>query len=177
MLELKFTNVQKRGLKHFAEIKSTVAADYYKKQAQQELETIALAAMKDASTMNLQAVAKKYDAHLETAHASYKNGQMDQTAILRKPEIMQKVKALQSSGAMIDAVTATESYVIRLDEVAKTNEKLLEEKKATIETTLANKSKYKGRDSFIASLYRHAKLNSKIEIKEQLLKDTKDTLL
>ena len=174
---LKCTQVQKRALKPFAEIKSTVSADYYKKQAQQELETIALAAMKDASTMNLQALAKKYDAHLETAHATYKNGQLDQAAILRKPEIMQKAKALQSAGAMIDAVAATESYLIRLDEVAKTNEKLLEEKKATIETTLASKAKYKGRDSFIASLYRHAKLNSKIEIKEQLLKDTKDIVL
>jgi parvulin-like peptidyl-prolyl isomerase len=174
---LQCTEVQKRILKPFEEIKSTVTADYYKKQAQQELQTIALDAMKEASSMNFEALAKKYDAHVEVAQATYKNGQLDQTAILRRPEIMQKLKALQSAGTMIDVVTSTESFLIRLDEVAQIDDKLLDEKKSTIETTLANKAKYKGRDSFIASLYRHAKLNNKIEIKDQLLKDTKDTLL
>ncbi len=175
---LECTDVQKRALKPFVDVKSTVAADYYKKQAQHELQTIAADAMKDASTMSFDDVAKKYDAHVEVAHATYKNGQMDQSAILRRPEIMQKIKALQSAGAMIDVVTPTESFLIHVDEVAQVDEKLLEEKKAAIESTLASKAKYKGRDSFIASLYIHAKLIDKmIEIKEQLLKDTKDTLL
>lgn len=162
---LQCTDVQKRALKPFEEIKSTVSADYYNKQAQQELQTIASDAMKEASTMSFDDLAKKYDAHVEVAHATYKNGQLDQPAILRKSEIMQKTKVLQSAGTMIDVVTPTESYLIRLDEVAKTDEKLLEEKKTTIETTLASKAKYKGRDSFIASLYRHAKLDDKIDIK------------
>ncbi len=175
---LQCTEVQKRALKPFAEIKSTVAADYYKKQAQQELQVIALEAMKDASSMTFDDLAKKYDAHVEIAQATYKNGQMDQAAILRRLEVMQKIKVLQSAGAMIDVVTATESLLIRLDEIAQIDEKLLEEKKTSIESTLASKAKYKGRDSFIASLYIHAKLVDKmIEIKEQLLKDTKDTLL
>ncbi len=174
---LECTQVQKRALKSFSEIKSTVTADYYKKQAQQELENIALEAMKNASNMSFEKIAKKYDAHLEVAQVTYKNGQLDQPAILRRPEVMQKIKALQSPGAMFDVASETERYLIFLYEVAEIDEKLLEEKKSTIETTLANKAKYKGKDSFIASLYRHAKLNSKIEIKDQLLKDTKDTLL
>lgn len=171
------TEVQKRALKPFEEIKATVSSDYYRKQAQQELQTIALDAIKQAATMSFDDLAKQYDAHLETAESTYKNGQNDQTAILRRSEIMQKIKVLQAAGAMIDVVTATESHLIRLDEIAPVDEKLFEEKKATIETTLASKAKYKGRDSFIASLYRHAKLNNKIEVKDQLLKDTKDTLL
>jgi len=171
------THIQKKALKPFSEIKSVVSADYYKKQAQQELKNIAFDAMKDASAMSFDDLAKKYDAHVEVAHAVYKNGQLDQAAILRRPEVAQKIKALQSVGAMIDVVAAAESYLIRLDDVAQIDENLLKEKKSTIEATLANKAKYKGRDSFIASLYRHAKLNNKIEVKEQLLKDTKDTLL
>ena len=174
---LQCAKVQKRALKPFEEIKSTVSADYYKKQAQQQLEVIACDAMKEASSMNFDDLAKKYDAHVEVAHATYKNGQLDQSAILRRPEIAQKTKALQASGSMIDVVTPTESYLIRLDEVAQIDENLLKEKKTTIETMLASKAKYKGRDSFIASLYRHAKLNNKIEVKDQLIKDTKDTLL
>lgn len=174
---LQCTEVQKRSLRPFEEVKSTVRADYHKKQAQQELESIALDAMKRSDSMSFKELAHEYGAHLETAESTYENDKMEHSAILRNPEIMQKIKVLQSAGAMIDAITATESYLIRLDEVAPINEKLFEDKKSTIKTALANKAKYKGRDSFIASLYRHAKLNSKIEIKDQLIKDTKDTSL
>ena len=169
---LECTKVDKKALKPFEEIKSTVSADYYHKKAQQELQNIALDAMKEAADMSFAQIAKKYDAHVEVVHATYKNGQMDIPALLRKPEIAQKIKALQSVGAMIDVVTSQESYIIRLDELAQVDEKLLEEKKSTVQTTLANKAKYKGRDSFIASLYRHATLiDNEMEIKEQLLKD------
>ena len=174
---LQCSELQKKVLKPFGEIKSTVTSDYYRKQAQQELKTVALDAMKHAETMNFDDIAKKYEAHVETAEVVYKDGQVDQPAILRRPEIMQNVKALQSEGAMIDVVTLNESFLIRLDEISELDEKLFDEKKSAIEAALANKAKSKGRDSFIASLYRHAKLNSKIEIKEQLLKDTKDTSL
>ncbi len=175
---LECTHAQKKALKSFEDVKTTAADDYYRKQAQQELKTIALDAMKDAVTMSFDDVAKKYGAHLETAASTYKDGMNDQTAILRRPEIAQKVKVLQSAGAMIDAAGTSESYLIRLDELADVNEKLFEEKKSTIEATLASKAKYKGRDSFIASLYRHAKLiDDEIKVKDQLLKDTKDALL
>lgn len=175
---LECTQVEKRALKPFDDVKSTVSADYYKKQAQQELQTIALQAMKDAAHMSFEEIAHKYEAHVQVAHATYKNGQMDQDSILRRPEVAQKIASLQSAGAMIDAQAATESFLIRLDEVAPMDEVLFAEKKETIQTTLANKAKHKGRDSFIASLYIHAKLiDKKIEIKEQLLKDTKDTSL
>ncbi|MBV8660813.1 MAG: peptidyl-prolyl cis-trans isomerase [Candidatus Dependentiae bacterium] len=171
------TEVQKRTLKPFEEIKSSIRADYYKKQAQLELESIALDVMKQSDSMSFKELAHKYDAHLETAESTYENDKMEHSAILRNPEVMQKIKVLQSAGAMIDVITATESYLIRLDEVAPIDEKMFEEKKSTITASLASKAKYKGKDSFIASLYRHAKLNNKIEIKDQLIKDTKDTSL
>jgi peptidyl-prolyl cis-trans isomerase D len=169
---LECTQVEKKALKPFEEIKATVSNDYYRKQAQQELQTIALHAMKDAESMSFEKIAKKYDAHLEVAHAQYKNGHMDIPATLRKPEVSQKIKSLQSAGAMIDIVTPQESYLIKLDELAQVDEKLLEDKKQGVRDTLASKAKYKGRDSFIASLYRHATLiDNEMEIKEQLLKD------
>ncbi len=175
---LECTHVEKKALKPFEEIKATVTTDYYHKQAQLELQTIATDAMKDAATMSFADVAKKYDGRLEVLKTEYKNGHMDIPAVLRKPEISHAVKALQSTGAIIDVVTAQESYIIKLDELSLVDKKLLEEKKSNIEMTLANKAKYKGRDSFIASLYRHATLiDNKMEIKEQLLKDIKDTLL
>lgn len=175
---LECTHVEKKALKPFEEIKATVTADYYHKQAQLELQAIATSAMKDAATMSFADVAKKHEGHVETVKTEYKHGHMDIPAVLRKPEISHAVKALQSVGAIIDVVTAQESYVIMLDDLSLVDKKLLEEKKSNIEMTLANKAKYKGRDSFIASLYRHATLiDNKMEIKEQLLKDIKDTLL
>ena len=169
---LECTQVEKKALKPFNQIKSTVHADYYQKQAQQELKNITTEAIKQSADMSFAQIAKKHDAHVEIVHAHYKNGQMDIPALLRKPEVAQKIKALQSAGAMIDVVLPHESYVIRLDKLAQVDEKLLEEKKSNVTATLANKAKYKGRDSFIASLYRHATLiDNEMEIKEQLLKD------
>ncbi|MBP6869870.1 peptidyl-prolyl cis-trans isomerase [Candidatus Babeliales bacterium] len=174
---LECQEVQKRALKPFSSVKSKVRDDFYHKQAEEELQAMAAAAMKQAATKSFEAISKEYSAHFETAEAEYKDDQMDQSAILRKPNIAQKIKTLQSAGAMIVVVTPAESYVIRLDEVASVSESLVKEKIATVQAILASKAKYKGRDSFIASLYRHAKLNNKIEVKEQLLKDIKDAAL
>jgi|GEM_PF-806017 len=173
---LECTQVEKRKLKQFAEIKSTIAADYYKKQAHKELETIASKAMKESTEQGFDAIAKSYNAHLESAEFSYNNGNNDQSAILRRPEVMQKIKALQSEGEMIDVISPSESLLIRLDEIAPLDEKIFNDKKTSIENTLASKAKYKGKDSFIASLYRRAKLNNKIKINDQLIKDIKETL-
>ncbi len=165
------TQINKKALQPFAEIKSTVAADYYKKQAQQELQIMVQHALQDLATMDFAACAKKYHGTTETAHATYKDGQMDQSAILRRPEVMSKIKTLQSAGSIIDVISSTEGLVIRLDDVAPINEHLFVEKSSLIKATLASKAKYKGTDSFIASLDRHAKLNNKIEVKDQIIKD------
>ena len=170
--------VQKRVLKPFEEVKSQVSSDYYKKQAQQELEIMAEQAYKQVvAGKDFNEVAHSFGAHAETAYATYKDGSMDLAAILRRPEISNKIKVLQSKGAMITVEAGNECFVIRLDEIAKTDELLFKDKKSTIESTLASQAKYKGRDSFVALLYRHAKLNKMIEIREQLLKDIKDTEL
>ena len=107
---------------------------------------------------------------------NYQDGKSESSDILRRPEVLQKVKALQSVGEMIDVVTPTESLLIRLDEIAPIDQTLFVEKESTIKNALSSKAKYKGRDSFIASLYRRAKLNAKIEIRDQLLKDAKETV-
>ena len=170
------TEVTKKALKPFHEVKSMVSAHYYKKMAHDEMETVALNAMKQAAHKNLDAIAAEQDAVISSADFTYQDGKAEYSTALRRPEVSQKVKALQSVGEMIDVVTATESLLIRLDQVEPINEELFVEKSENIKKTLESKAKHKGRDSFIASLYRHAKLNSKIEIKDQLLKDAKETV-
>jgi len=168
---LQCTQVQKRALKPFDEIKDTVASDYYRKQAQQNLVTIAKDAMNQSLDKSFDDIAKEYGAHLEVAQANFNDGSLELDAILKRPDISQKIKSLQYPGDMIDIVTATESYVVRLDSVKDLDEKVFNEKRSAIKKSLTSKAKYKGRDSFIASLYRHAKLNSKIEIRDQLIKN------
>ncbi|AXK60173.1 SurA N-terminal domain-containing protein [Candidatus Chromulinivorax destructor] len=173
---LQCTDVSKKTLKPFDQIKSTVLADYYAKQAQQNLQTVAADAMKDALSVDVQELAKKYDAQLSQAHFAYQHGKVESSDLLHRPEIAQKVRNLEVVGEMVDVVTSTESFLIILDEVAPIDKKIFAEKELMIKNTLSSKAKYKGRDSFIASLYRRAKLNSKIEIKDQLLKDAKETV-
>jgi len=173
---LQCTEVVKKALKPFKDVKSMVVTHYYKKIAHDEMQTIAAEAMKQASHVNLDEIAQKYGAALSSAEFTHKDGKSEFSSALRNPEVTQKVKTLQSVGEMVDVVTSSESLLIRLDEIDPINEELFAEKSLNIKKVLENKLKHKGRDSFIASLYRHAKLNSKIEIKAQLLKDTKETV-
>lgn len=173
---LQCADISKKTLKPFHEVASVVAADYYKKQAQQDLQTFAEQAMKDACTISLDKIAQEHGAKLSHQTFTYKDGKSEFSELLRRPEIAQKIKALHAVGEMMHVVTSTESFLIVLDEVAPVDKNILDEKELMIKNTLVSKAKYKGRDSFIASLYRRGKLNSKIEIKDQLLKDAKETV-
>ena len=173
---LQCTEITKKALKPFNEIKATVAADYYKKQAQQDLESIAAQAMKQAAHMNFQEIAKEHDAELTHGTFSYKDGKSEFSQGLQRPDVSQKIKSLQTVGEMVDLVTPTESLLIRLDEIAPIDQALFVEKELTIKNALSSKAKYRGRDSFIASLCRRATINDKILIRQQLLKDEKETV-
>ncbi len=175
---LECTQVEKQVLQPFESIKSKVKADYYHKQAEQELQVIASEMVKKAATMSFEKIAAEYDMHMQTLKVENKHGHMDIPALLRKSEIAQKINNLHSVGAVVDIMSASEGYIIKLDEIAATDEKMLQDKKAQITAVLINKAKYANRNSLIASLYEHATLiDKKIEIKEQLFKDIKDTIL
>lgn len=174
---LECTQIDKKVLKPFSEIKDKVSSDYYKKQAQQRLSEIAQQAVTDAKTMTIDEIAKKYDGHVQKGEYTYKNGQIDQSAVLRRPEIAKSIKSLHFAGAVIDVTGSEESYIIKLDEITPINQELFKEKSESLKSTLENKAKYQDKDSFIASLYRHGKLNNRIEIKDQLIKNTKDAVL
>lgn len=174
---LECTDIEKKALKPFASIKQEVRKDYYKKLAQEALQEQVTDAMKALIDADFASYAYEHGASYETAQATYAADQMDQSAILRRPEVAQKIKLLQAAGSMIDSIGSTEGLIVRLDAIEPVDEALFAEKKLSIQKTLAMKAQYKSKESFIASLYRHAKLNKNVEIKEQLLKDIKDTQL
>ena len=132
--------------------------------------------MKQAAHMNLQEIAKEHSAELSHGTFSYKDGKPEYSQALQRPDVSQKIKSLQTVGEMIDVVTPTESLLIRLDEIAPIDQTLFAEKELTIKNALSSKAKYRGRDSFIASLCRRATINDKILIRQQLLKDEKETV-
>jgi len=174
---LQCTQLEKRTLKSFESIKTTVLADFHKKQAIKELESITKQAMNQATDKDLDAIAVSLHGTVERATFTYSKEKAEWAPVLSRPEVMQKVKTLTSVGQITHVTTSTESFIIRLDDVAKIDEKLYAEKESLIKKSLVGKAKYKARDSFIASLYRHAKLNNKIEIKDQLIKDIKESSL
>ena len=174
---LRCDDVVKSSLKPFKEVKDTVLGDYYRMKAKEDLSTIVAKAMKESSKDSFDAIAKKYNAHLEVAAFKYSDGEIDQSPVLHRYDVGQKVKLLQTAGEMIDVLSSSEALLIRLDSIAPINEKLFEEKESSMASVLSSKVKYQGRDSFIASLYRNAKLDSKIEIKEELLNSIKEASL
>lgn len=174
---LECTGIEKKSLKSFNSVKESVKEHYYKKQAEEELKNMAADACKHLKVEDFEVFAKTYDATFEKVHSTYKNDQMDYSALLRKPEISEKVKILHNKGDIIDIATSTESYVIRLDDVKPLEQEIIDSKKMMVQSTMYNKAKYEYRNSFIDSLYRHDKLNDKIEIKEQFLKEIKDLAL
>jgi len=174
---LESTHIEKRALQPFNQIKTKVQDDYAKKIALEKLQVTIQNMMQDAATMDFTAIAEKYNAHLEVVQANYVDGHMNEAALLKNSQVAQKVKMLKTVNSLTSVTTSLEGYVIRLDEVAPIDQALFAEKKSSIASMLESKIKHKGRDSFIALLYRHGKLNNKIEIKDQLIKDIKDTSL
>jgi len=173
---LQCQEIVKKTLKPFHEIKSVVVADYYKKQAQLDLQLIVNQVMKEIDHKNLHEIAQHNSAELSYAYFTYKDGRAESSDMLHRPDISQKVKNLQTVGEMVDVVTPHESFIIRLDHIDPIDQQLFEEKENTVKNALSSKAKYRGRDSYIASLCRRATLDNKIEIKDQLLKDAKETV-
>lgn len=167
---LQCLDIEKSKLKPLAEVKEEVKSHYYREQAQKDMQAETQKAMALSSKEKFESLAQKFGAELSTATFEYNDGNNKQSPVLRRYEVMQKVKMLQSPGEVIDISSKTDAMLIRLDSIAPLDKKLFEDKKDSMMSTLEHKHQFQAKDSFIASLYRHAKLNNKIEIDKELLK-------
>lgn len=163
------TEVVKSKVPPLSEVKSKVLDAFHKEQAHTLLEKSTKSALSDSKEMTLEEVAKKYSGSVSKASFEYKNGSVTETPLLKTQAIQSKIKGLQRPGAVTEVVTDTDGYVIKLESMQERNEKLFEEKQQSLSKTSFYEKKYKLKEAFVASLYRHAKLDNKIEMKDSIL--------
>lgn len=168
------SKVEKSFLPALSDVHSQVLSMYYKSKAIEMMKDDLALAYKDALTMSMNDVAAKYGITLQRASFSYNDGKAEQSAILKEAAVASRVKGMVGAGAIAQIVTKDDGIAIRLDSVESVNDDVLREQKNHLRSTLFYTKLYQIKEGFIASLYRTAKLNNKVEINPAILSLTKE---
>jgi parvulin-like peptidyl-prolyl isomerase len=168
------SKVVKSVIPELSEVSGKVLAMYYEQKASELMQKDLVLALKDARNMSLDQVAKKYGASVAKASFTYKDEKAEQSSILKEPTVAAKLKGMQHEGALVSVETKAGGVVLKLDNIAPRDEKHFIDQKGHLGASLFYMKMYQIKDGFIASLYRTAKLNNKIEIKADLLNLTKE---
>jgi parvulin-like peptidyl-prolyl isomerase len=171
---LQCTQVEKSKLPSLDQVKSKVLSVYFKEQAQKMMQRKLAAAFADAKTMNFDAVASKYGLSVSKASYKYQDGKAEQSAILKDQDVQTQAKMMCFAGALAAIQTKTDGILLQLDHIAPVDAEQLNEQKAHLDKVVHYTKVYQIKDGFIASLYRTAKLNNKIEIKKEVLQKNKE---
>ncbi len=170
------TEIEKSKVPPLHEVRDAVLTHYYQEESVSLLQDAMAQAMQQIQAgKDIDAVAKAYDAKIEQAHAQYKNNRFEQSSILKSADVQAKLRQLFRPGALTALVSDKDGLVIRLDVLdtnVATDDQIAQKKKHGSVLNFAKR--YGIRDGFIASLYRHAKLNKKIEIGPEVLPFTKE---
>lgn len=166
-------HIEKSVLPPLSDIKDKVLVVYYKQQAQDMLTAQLSKALADTKLMTFDEVAKKYNASVQQASVKNDDGKVECSSILKEQDVQTKVKALQCPSAIIALEAASDGILIRLDDI-KQKDSQFDIQKEELSKVLFYTKLYQSREGFVASLYRIAKLNNKIEIKNEILQFTKE---
>lgn len=171
---LQCTEIETSKVPPLDTVKGKVLVKYHETEGKKLLEKTLNDALKDAHDKDFAEVAKKYNTTVQNASFNFKNGKVDQSPILRGQDVQSKIKMLHHVGGLATVVSPEEGLIIRLDSMAHRDEQLFGEQKKQISNTLFYAKKYQVKEGFIASLYRRAKLNNKIEMKTEVLQLLKE---
>ncbi len=168
------SQIERSKLPAIDQVKSKVQALYFEAQASKMLKNNLEQAFKDASTLSFSEIAQKYGSSVHKASFDYRDGKVEQSNILKESALGHKIKNMQHVGALACAETKSEGILIKLDSIEPVDSKIIKEQKEHLKKTMFYMKMYQIKEGFIASLYRTAKLNNKIEIKPELLQFTKE---
>ncbi|OGB86394.1 hypothetical protein A3J41_00345 [candidate division TM6 bacterium RIFCSPHIGHO2_12_FULL_38_8] len=168
------SEIEKSKLPEFAQVKSKVLNLYHQDQALAKLQEQLALAYQDAAKMPLVDVAKKYGVAVQQAKFENVAGKIEQSAILKEAEMASMIKGMQHVGAIGKVVNKSDGILIKLEEVEPLNVSVFQEQKEQLGQAMFYMKLYQIKDGFIASLYRTATLNNKIEIKNELLQINKE---
>lgn len=166
------SSIEKSVAPALEDIKSKLLPMYFEDKAKQMAQDHIKRAFKEAHNESIESLAKKYDAKVSTAYFKYNDGDIDQSDLLKEPEVAAQVKGLQYSGSLAVINTANESILMHLDSVQPV--KISEKEQNQAKKMLIYTKSYIYKEGFVASLYRIAKLRNKIEIKNELLQTAKE---
>lgn len=171
---LQCTEIEKSKVPPLKDVRNEVLNRYYQQEAAQLLEADLSKALQSLRTSDdMDSVAKEYGVKLEKASFAYKNEKVEESPILKDGEIKPKLKTLSHKGAVTSVITQHDGLLIRLDSIEDDVEQEFKEKER-YGKALGYAKKYKVKEGFIASLYRRATLDNKIEMKPEVLQLLKE---
>lgn len=161
-------HIEKSKVPSLSEVKEAVLAKYYEEQASELIE-VELSKMLQAvrSGADLEKIAKEFGAKLEDAYFENKDEKIEQSSILKNSAVQAKLKALSHEGAVASVVSDGDGLVIRLNKIEDFDRSAMKSKEHFAKT-MSYAKKYKVKEGFIASLYRRAKLDKEIEMKQEV---------
>ncbi len=153
--------VEKTRMPALKDIRSKLVEEYYKEQSLKHLEDVLRKAYEYAQTHTLEETAVQFDGKIESATEKDHN--------LKHPSVTSKVRRLKKAGEMTFATGYDRGFIVRLDALHQ-NEKATKGSQDDLIAKLVTQGrKYQAQSLFIASLYRHDKLNGSLQLNDQML--------
>jgi len=155
-------DVDKAKMPAVQEVRAKLEDEYYKEQAIKNLEKTLREAYAYAKTHTLEETAIQFGTRIENAT------EKDHT--LQHPHVASKVRILQHPGMLTFAIGYDRGILVRLDSVSENKEeKSVNSQEALIAKLVTQGRVHQAQGQFIASLYRHDKLNNNIQLNDQLI--------
>lgn len=164
--------IEKSVTPSLEEVKAKLLPLYFEEKGKQIAQDFINRAFKEAQQGSFDEVAQKYEAKVNKAYFKYNDGKIDQSALLKEPEVASQIKGLAYAGSLTVINTPSDSILMRLDAIQPV--KITDQEKDQAKKMMIYTKTYIYKDGFVASLYRIAKLRNKIEIKNELLQITKE---
>ncbi len=153
--------VEKTRMPDLKDIRSKLVDEYYKEHALKHLEDVLRKAYYYSNTHTLEETAVEFGGKIESATEKDHN--------LKHPNVSTKVRRLKKAGAITFAIGYDRGFIVRLDSLTPSENATKSTQDALIAKLVAQGRRYQSQSQFIASLYRHDKLDGSLQINDEML--------
>lgn len=151
------------------DVSKAVEEIYYQDKAEKILAERSKQAAQYTQNHSLEKAAEKFGGKVTSVTKEYKDGKIQQPALLRGSNVAKKVQVLQNKGMVTYATTRDKGLVLQLTNTPEVDEKLLEQKRPDIKKQILQQRHVEKRNDFIAALYRRGKLRKEVTINDTIL--------
>ncbi len=162
------TQIVPAALKPLAEVRGKIQDAYYMAEGKRYMRAAIDEIFAETATKSFAEIARERGLKYEEAETTYVDGERKDSAILKNPDVQQKMGQLQYTGDVLEVELAHTNLLLKLARLDEPNPELFAEKKQDMMQTLYYAEQYQKQESFIASLSKNAIIKSEIEIKAEL---------